>query len=85
MTATDDIKQVNLGGSTLDVEIYIYVFADDIIPFLDIQQELLLDAMATVSRAGGSMALPSQALYLAGSTAPNPSTIPEKALSKSQS
>jgi MscS family membrane protein len=64
------VRFISFGASSLDVEIFAYIFAGDWAQFLETQQELLLDIMDNVQRAGASMALPSQTLYLATSKAP---------------
>jgi MscS family membrane protein len=64
------VRFISFGTSSLDVEIFAYIFAGDWVQFLETQQELLLDIMDNVQRAGASMALPSQTLYLATSKAP---------------
>jgi MscS family membrane protein len=62
------VRFITFGASSLDVEIFAYIFARDWPQFLEIQQELLLDIMENVQRAGASMALPSQTVYLARSS-----------------
>jgi MscS family membrane protein len=62
----------SLGTSSLDVEIYAYVFARELAQFLEIQQELLLAIMEVVQEAGGALAYPSQIVYVSGSQAPGP-------------
>jgi MscS family membrane protein len=64
------VRFIRFGASSLDVEIFAYIFAGDWAQFLETQQELLLDIMENVQRAGASMALPSQTVYLASSKAP---------------
>jgi MscS family membrane protein len=64
------VRFIRYGASSLDVEIFAYIFAGDWAQFLETQQELLLDIMENVQRAGASMALPSQTVYLASSKAP---------------
>jgi MscS family membrane protein len=64
------VRFIRFGASSLDVEIFAYLFAGDWAEFLETQQEFLLDIMENVQRAGASMALPSQTVYLAGSNAP---------------
>jgi MscS family membrane protein len=64
------VRFIRFGASSLDVEIFAYIFAGDWAQFLETQQELLLDIMDNVQRAGASMALPSQTLYLATSKPP---------------
>ena len=51
--------------SSLEVEIFAYVFARDWVHFLDIQQDLLLHVMEVVEMAGSRLALPAQTTYLA--------------------
>jgi len=63
------VRFVNFGASSLDVDIFAYFSARDWIHFLEIQEELLLQIMGTVQAAGAQRALPSQAMYLAGSEA----------------
>jgi len=64
------VRFIRFGASSLDVEVFAYIFAGDWIQFLEIQQKLLLDIMEKVQRAGASMALPSQTVYLVSSKAP---------------
>ena len=64
------VRFLKFGTSSLDVELYGYVFAADLSRFLETQQELLLDIMEIIQRAGGAMAYPSQILYVAGSKVP---------------
>jgi len=64
------VRFITFGASSLDVEIFAYVFAGDWPQFLEVQQELLLDIMDNVQRADASLALPSQTVYLASANAP---------------
>ena len=59
------VRFVKFGASSLDVEIFAYVFARDWNHFLEIQEELLLSIMDLVGEAGAEIALPAQTLYLA--------------------
>ena len=59
------VRFVRFGASSLDVEIFAYVFASDWNNFLEIQEELLYGIMDIVQKAGAAIALPSQTLYLA--------------------
>ena len=59
------VRFVRFGASSLDVEIFAYLFASDWNNFLEIQEELLYGIMDIVQKAGASMAFPSQTLYLA--------------------
>jgi MscS family membrane protein len=56
---------VRVGPSSLDIELFAYIFADDWVKFLEIQEALLLDVMEIVERAGAVIAFPSQMLYFA--------------------
>ena len=56
---------IRFGPFSLDIEVFAYILASDWAAFLDTQQELLLDVMDVVERAGATIALPSQTLHLA--------------------
>ena len=60
------VRFFRFGPFSLDVEVFAYIFASDWEAFLETQQELLLDVMDIVERAGAVIALPSQTLHLAG-------------------
>ena len=59
------VRFVRFGASSLDVDIFAYVFAHDWDNFLEIQEELLFGIMEIVHKAGAEIAFPSQSLYLA--------------------
>jgi MscS family membrane protein len=59
------VRFVRFGASSLDVEIFAYVFASDWNNFLEIQEELLYGVMDLVQKVGAAIAFPSQTLYLA--------------------
>ena len=59
------VRFVRFGASSLDVDIFAYVFAPDWNNFLEIQEELLFGIMDIVQKAGAEIAFPSQSLYLA--------------------
>jgi MscS family membrane protein len=59
------VRFVRFGASSLDVDIFAYVFARDWNIFLEIQESLLLGVMDIVDKAGAWIAFPSQTLYLA--------------------
>lgn len=59
------VRFLRFSPSSLDVEIFAYVFAADWTQFLAIQQECLLKIMEIVERAGSEIALPSQTLHVA--------------------
>jgi MscS family membrane protein len=55
---------LGFGASSLEVEIFAYVFARDWPHFLALQGELLLQIMEAVESAGAEIAFPSQTMYL---------------------
>jgi MscS family membrane protein len=59
------VRFVRFGAFSLEVEVFAYVFAADWSDFLNIQEELLLNLMDIVRKAGTEFALPSQTMYLA--------------------
>lgn len=62
------VRFVGFGASSLDVDIFAYVFTRDWNNFLEIQEEFLLGIMEIVQKAGAGIAFPSQTLYLAHDT-----------------
>jgi MscS family membrane protein len=58
------VRFVRFGASSVDVEIFSYVFASDWNNFLEIQEELLYGVTDMVQKVGAAIALPSQTLYL---------------------
>ena len=56
---------IRLGPFSIDVEVFAYVFARDWPHFLEVQEQLLLDIMDIVERAGATIAFPTQTLHLA--------------------
>src|SRR4051794_202463 len=60
------VRLLRLGAFSLDVEVFAYLRAHDWSDFLEIQERLLFDVTEIVSRAGTSIAFPSQTMYLAG-------------------
>jgi MscS family membrane protein len=64
-TGSVRVRFVRFGASSLDVDIFAYVFAHDWNIFLEIQEELLLNIMDIIHKAGAGIAFPSQTLYLA--------------------
>ncbi len=63
-SATVRVRFVRFGASSLDVDIFAYVFGHDWNNYLKIQEELLLGIMNIVQKAGTDIAFPSQTLYL---------------------
>jgi len=59
------VNFLRLSASSVDVDIFAYVFAIDWVDFLQIQQELLLSVMDVIKQAGAEIAFPSQTMYLA--------------------
>jgi len=59
------VNFLRLSASSIEVEIFAYVFAIDWVDFLQIQQELLLSVMDIIKQAGAEIAFPSQTMYLA--------------------
>ena len=59
------VRFIRFGPFSLDIEVFAYVLASDWAAFLETQQELLLEVMDIVERAGATIALPSQTLHLA--------------------
>jgi MscS family membrane protein len=59
------VRFFRLGSFSLDIEIVAYVFAGDWGAFLTIQQDLLLQIMEVIERAGTAIAFPSQTLHIA--------------------
>jgi MscS family membrane protein len=52
------VRFIGIGEYSLDIEVFAYVLTGDFDIFLGIQQELLLDLMRAVERAGTSLAVP---------------------------
>jgi MscS family membrane protein len=70
------VRFLRLGASTLDVDIFAYVFARDWGRFLEIQEELLLRIMEIIQQAGAEIAFPSQTLYLAAHSSDKAQSLP---------
>ena len=62
---------VRLGPSSLDIEVFAYIFAADWVSFLAVQQDLLLRIMEIVEQAGTEIAFPSQTVHLADARMPS--------------
>jgi MscS family membrane protein len=60
------VRFIRLGASSLDIDIFAYLLARDWNHFLEIQEQLLFGITGIVSRAGTSIAFPSQTMYVAG-------------------
>ena len=59
------VRFIRFGPFSLDIEVFAYLAASDWGTFLDTQQELLLEVMDIVERAGAAIAFPTQTLHLA--------------------
>lgn len=59
------VRFLGFAASSLNVDVFAYVYARDGNHFLEIQEGLLLQVMGIVERAGTQFALPSQIAYLA--------------------
>ena len=59
------VRLVRFGPSSVEVDIFAYVFAPNWNSFLETQEELLLSIMDIIHKAGTGIAFPSQTLYLA--------------------
>jgi MscS family membrane protein len=66
------VRFVRFGVSSLEVDIFAYVFTRDLNSFLEIQENLLFGVMDIVHKAGVGIALPSQTLYLAVDSSEKP-------------
>ena len=71
------VRFLRLGDSSLDIEVFAYLFAQDWNHFLEIQQELLLNIMGIVEKNGASIAFPSRTLYFGAAAAANPPALPQ--------
>jgi MscS family membrane protein len=52
------VRFIGIGTYSLDVEVFAYVRTPDYDVFLEIQQELLLEILQVVERAGAALAVP---------------------------
>jgi MscS family membrane protein len=59
------VRFFRLGASSLDIDVFAYLLARDWNHFLEIQEQLLFGITEIVTRAGTSIAFPSQTLYVA--------------------
>src|SRR5579872_2562363 len=63
-TQTVRVRLTDIAGSSLNVEVLSYVLTRDFNEFAAVREDLLLRMMDVVEDAGGSLALPSQTLYI---------------------
>jgi MscS family membrane protein len=59
------VRFIGFGQSSLDLEVFAYVFETDYAAFLPVQEDLLLRIMDIVAASGSGFAFPSQTTYLA--------------------
>ncbi len=59
------VRFIRLGAFSLDIEVSVYLQAQDWNHFLEIQEQLLFGITEIISRAGTSLAFPSQTTYVA--------------------
>jgi MscS family membrane protein len=57
------VRFIGFGAYSLDLDIWVYVYARDVPGFLEIQEGLLLTIMGIIEEAGSHPAMPSQVLY----------------------
>jgi MscS family membrane protein len=60
------VRLIGFGSSSLDLEVFAYLLETEYVPFLHIQEDLLLRIMDIIEASGSSLAFPSQTTYLAG-------------------
>ncbi len=58
------VRLIELGATSLNVELVSYVLTRDFNEFAEVREELLLNIMSYVEGSGASLATPSQTLYL---------------------
>ena len=66
------VRFVKFNAYSLDLELFAYILAEDYDTFLEIQEDLLLQAMELVESHGAQFAFPSQTLYVDGGDASHP-------------
>jgi MscS family membrane protein len=57
-TATIPVRFIGIGTYSLDIEVFAYILTSDFDEYLGIQQDLLLEFMRAVERAGAGLAIP---------------------------
>jgi len=72
-TGSIRVRLIGLAAYSLDVEIFVYVYAGDYSSFLEIQETLLLNCMEIVEDSGTGFAFPSHTLYLGRDSGPKES------------
>ncbi|HXW91497.1 MAG TPA: mechanosensitive ion channel family protein [Terriglobales bacterium] len=69
------VRFLGFRSSSLDVDVFAYVYANDWSHFLEIQEGLLFSIMEIVQEAGTQIALPSQIMYLADNLVSDPARL----------
>jgi MscS family membrane protein len=64
------VRFLGFGSSSLDVDVFAYVYAKDWSAFLEIQEGFLIAIMEIIQQAGAQIALPSQTVYVTGQNVP---------------
>jgi MscS family membrane protein len=64
------VRFLGFGSSSLDVDVFSYVYAKDWSAFLEIQEGFLIAIMEIIQQAGAQIALPSQTVYVTGQNVP---------------
>jgi MscS family membrane protein len=63
-TASVRVRLTDVGGSSLSIEVFSYILTRDYNEYAAIREDLLLRILDVIEDAGGTLALPSQTLYL---------------------
>ncbi len=71
------VRFLGFHSSSLDVDVFAYVYAKDWSHFLEIQEGLLFSIMEIVQEAGTQIALPSRVMYLADNLASDRAVLTE--------
>lgn len=67
-TATVRVRLIDIAGTSLSIEFVAYVLTQDFNEYAAVREDLLLRIMDLLESSGGSLALPSQTLYLSRDT-----------------
>ena len=67
-TQTVRVRLTDIAGSSLSVEVFVYILTRDFNEFAAVREDLLLRMMDVMEETGGGLALPSQTLYLSRDT-----------------
>ena len=67
-TKTVRVRLVDIAGTSLSIELFAYILTRDFNEFAAVREDLLLRIMDVMEDSGGSLALPSQTLYLSRDT-----------------